>query len=248
MATSSTHSVIHRRTRNTVAGRSRDRMTHARPTRPAPAIRRRLLDSRQPSPPKCLVRLLGLVVVFALSLFAAADGAGAQQVEKVWRVGYLAAGAGSENQTNLNAFRQGLRDLGYVDGQNIAIEYRWGEGKYQQLPKLVDELVKMNVDVIVAANAASAQAAKETTTKIPIVMIGVDPVAVGLVTSLARPGGNITGLSNIRPDLVGKHLELLKEVVPKISRVAALGNPANPGTAPQLQEAKAAAQALGLQL
>ena len=87
------------------------------------------------------MRLLGLVVVFALSLFAAADGAGAQQVEKVWRVGYLAAGAGSENQTNLNAFRQGLRDLGYVDGQNIAIEYRWGEGKYQQLPKLVDELV-----------------------------------------------------------------------------------------------------------
>jgi len=195
------------------------------------------------------VRLLGLVVVFALSLFAAADGAGAQQVEKVWRVGYLAAGAGSENQTNLNAFRQGLRDLGYVDGQNIAIEYRWGEGKYQQLPKLVDELVKMNVDVIVAANAASAQAAKETTTKIPIVMIVlVDPVAAGVVASLARPGGNITGLSHIGPELVGKHLELLKEVVPKISRVAALGNPANPGTAPQLQEAKAAAQALGLQL
>ena len=194
------------------------------------------------------MRRIGLAVVLALGLFAAADGAGAQQVGKVWRVGYLAAGAGSENQTNLNAFRQGLRDLGYVDGQNIAIEYRWGEGKYEQLPKLVHEFVKTNVDVIVTANTPSAQAAKETTTKIPIVMIGVDPVAAGLVTSLARPGGNITGLSNIAPELVGKQLELLKEVVPKISRVAALGNPANPSTAPQLQEAKAAAQALGLQL
>src|SRR5215475_11898574 len=195
------------------------------------------------------MRRIGLAVVLALGLFTAPGGEGAQQVGKVWRIGYLAAGAGSENQTNLNVFRQGLRDLGYVDGQNIAIEYRWGEGKYQQLPKLVDELVKMNVDVIVAANAASAQAAKETTTKIPIVMIVlVDPVAAGVVASLARPGGNITGLSHIGPELVGKHLELLKEVVPKISRVAALGNPANPGTAPQLQEAKAAAQALGLQL
>jgi len=195
------------------------------------------------------MRRIGLAVVLALGLFAAPDGAGAQQVGKVWRVGYLAAGAGSENQTYLNVFRQGLRDLGYVDGQNIVIEYRWGEGKYEQLPKLVHELVKMNVDVIVAVNAPSAQAAKETTTKIPIVMIAlVDPAAAGLVASLPRPGGNITGLSNIAPELVGKHLELLKEVVPKISRVAVLGNPANPGTAPQLREAKAAAQTLGLQL
>jgi putative ABC transport system substrate-binding protein len=195
------------------------------------------------------MRLIGLAVLVALGLFAAPDGAGAQQSGKVWRVGYLAAGFGSENQTNLNVFRQGLRDLGYVDGQNIAIEYRWGEGKYEQLPKLVHELVKMNVDVIVAVNTPSAQAAKETTTKIPIVMIAlVDPAAAGLVASLPRPGGNITGLSNIGPELVGKQLELLKEVVPKISRVAVLGNPANPGTAPQLREAKAAAQALGLQL
>src|SRR5947209_2769721 len=119
------------------------------------------------------MRRIGLAVVLALGLFAAPDGAGAQQVGKVWRVGYLAAGAGSENQTYLNVFQQGLRDLGYVDGQNIVIEYPWGEGKYQQLPKLDHELVKMNVDVIVAVNAPSAQAAKETTTKIPIVMIAL---------------------------------------------------------------------------
>ena len=192
---------------------------------------------------------IGLAVLLTLGLFTAPGGEGAQQVGKVWRIGYLAAGAGSENQTNLNVFRQGLRDLGYVDGQNIAIEYRWGEGKYEQLPKLVHAFVKMNVDVIVTANAPAAQAAKETTTKIPIVMIAAfDPAAAGLVTSLARPGGNITGLSMIAPELVGKQLELLKEVVPKISRVAVLGNPANPVTAPQLREAKAAAQALGLQL
>jgi putative ABC transport system substrate-binding protein len=176
-------------------------------------------------------------------------GAGAQQTGKVWRVGYLAAGAGSENLTYLNAFRQGLRDLGYVEGRSITIDYRWGEGKYERLPKLADEFVHMKVDVIVAANAPSAQAAKEVTTTIPIVMtVLVDPAVAGLVASLARPGGNITGLSMIAPDLVGKHLELLKEMVPKISLVAVLGNPANPGTAPQLREAKAAAQALGLQL
>jgi len=148
---------------------------------------------------------IGLAVLLTLGLFTAPGGEGAQQVGKVWRIGYLAAGAGSENQTNLNVFRQGLRDLGYVDGQNIAIEYRWGEGKYEQLLKLVHAFVKMNVDVIVTANAPAAQAAKETTTKIPIVMIAAfDPAAAGLVTSLERPGGNITGLSMIAPELVGK--------------------------------------------
>jgi putative ABC transport system substrate-binding protein len=185
----------------------------------------------------------------AAALLAAPLAAEAQQGGKVWRVGYLAAGSGSENLTYLNAFRQGLRDLGYVEGRSITIEYRWGEGKYERLPKLADELAQLKVDVIVAANAPSAQAAKEATREIPIVMtVLVDPAAAGLVASLARPGGNVTGLSMIAPELVGKQLELLKQVVPKISRVAVLGNPANPGTAPQLREAKAAAQALGLQL
>jgi len=173
----------------------------------------------------------------------------AQQAGKVYRVGFLAAGSGSDNQTYLNAFRQGLGKLGYVEGRNIAIEYRWGEGKYERLPKLAAELVRLKMDVIVAANAPAAQAAKEATKEIPIVItVLLDPSAAGLVATLARPGGNITGLSMLAPEIVGKQLELLKEVVPKISRVTVLGNPANPGTAPQLREAKGAAQALGLQL
>jgi putative tryptophan/tyrosine transport system substrate-binding protein len=183
------------------------------------------------------------------AVLAAPRAAEAQQAARVWRIGYLAAGDGSENLTYLNAFRQGLRELGYVEGRSIAIEYRWGEGKYERLPKLVAELVQSHVDVIVAANAPSAQAAKEATTRTPIVMtVLVDPAATGLVASLARPGGNVTGLSMMAPELAGKHLELLREVVPKISQVAVLGNPANPGTVAQLREAKAAAQALGLQL
>ena len=173
----------------------------------------------------------------------------AQQAAKMWRVGYLAAGAQSENLNYLNSFRQGIRDLGYVEGRNIAIEYRWGEGNYERLPPLAAELVHLRVDVIVAANAPSAQAAKDATREIPIVMtVLVDPAAAGLVASLARPGGNVTGLSIMAPELVGKHLELLKEVVPKVSRVAVLGNPSNPGTTSQVQAAGAAAQALGLQL
>jgi putative ABC transport system substrate-binding protein len=165
------------------------------------------------------------------------------------RIGVLWAGSGSDNQASLNAFRQGLRELGYVEGRSIAIEYRWGEGKYEQLPKLAAELVHLKMDVIVAMNAPAAEAAKQATKQTPIVIaVLVDPVTAGLVASLAHPDGNITGLSMISPELVGKQLELLKEVVPKISRVAVLGNPANPGTAPQLRAAKGAAQALGLRL
>jgi len=191
-----------------------------------------------------------LRLAIALLLASAAPLVGeAQQSGKVYRVGFLAAGSGSDNQTYLNAFRQGLGKLGYVEGRNIAIEYRWGEGKYERLPKLAAELVHLKMDVIVAANAPAAQAAKEATKEIPIVItVLLDPSAAGLVATLARPGGNITGLSMLAPEIVGKQLELLKEIVPKISRVAVLGNPANPGTAPQLQEAKGAAQALGLRL
>jgi putative ABC transport system substrate-binding protein len=190
-----------------------------------------------------------LVVVLIISLLAAPLVAEAQPAGKVARVGFMSAGFEGPNRIYVDAFRERLRELGYVEGRSIAFEYRWGEGKYERLPTLAAELVRMKVDVILAANAPAVEAAKKATGEIPIVVtVLLDPVAAGLVASLARPGGNITGLSMISPELVGKHLELLKEVIPKISRVAVLGNPANPGTAPQMREAKSAAHTLGLQL
>jgi len=147
------------------------------------------------------------------------------------------------------AFREGLRELGYVEGQNIAIESRWAEGNYDRLPGLAAELVRLKMDLIVTYGTPASQAAKRATGTIPIVMAGaIDPVASGLVTIVARPGGNLTGLSLMAPELVGKQLEILKDVVPKISRVALLGNPANPGNAPQVRHAQDAARALGLRL
>jgi putative ABC transport system substrate-binding protein len=180
--------------------------------------------------------------------FAAPLASQAQQAVKVSRIGFLSPRSSSD-VGRLAAFRQGLRELGYVEGQNIAIESRWAEGTYDRLPGLADELVRLKVDVIVTYAAPAIQAAKRATGTIPIVMAGaIDPVASGLVTSVARPGGNITGLSLIAPDLVGKQLAILKEVVPMVSRVALLGNPANTGTAPQLQNAQDAARALAMRL
>jgi putative ABC transport system substrate-binding protein len=136
-----------------------------------------------------------------------------------------------------------------VDGQNIAIESRWAEGKYERYPALAADLVRLRVDVIVAVTGAATQAAQQATRTIPIVMsIANDPVGSGLVPSLARPGGNVTGISLMAPDVVGKQLDLLKEVVPKLSRVAILRNPANPASASNLREAEAAARALGVRL
>ena len=192
---------------------------------------------------------IAIAAALVLSILAAPLAVEAQPRGKLPRMGVLWAGSGSDNQASLNAFRQGLNELGYVEGRSITIEYRWGEGKYDQLPKLAAELVHLKMDVIVAMNAPAAEAAKQATQQIPIVIaVLVDPATAGLVASLAHPGGNITGLSMISPELVGKQLELLKEVVPKISRVAVLENPANPGTAPQLRAAKGAAQMLGLRL
>jgi putative ABC transport system substrate-binding protein len=190
------------------------------------------------------------VALLWLALLAAPLAAGAQRAGSVPRLGYLSAASSSDprSQRSLDAFRQGLRDLGYLEGQSITIEYRWAEGKYERLPGLAAELVRLKVDVIVTAIVPALQAAQHATKEIPIVMaVVVDPVTVGVV-SLARPGGNITGLSMIAPELVGKQLELLREVVPKVSRVAVLWNPANLGNAPQLREAKAAARALGVRL
>jgi putative ABC transport system substrate-binding protein len=147
------------------------------------------------------------------------------------------------------AFRQGLREQGYVEGRNVAIEPRWAQGAYDRYPALAADLVRSSVDVIVAVGGAGSQAAQRATKTIPIVMTVVnDPLGSGLVDSLARPGGNVTGVSMMAPDLVGKQLQVLREVVPKLSRVAVLWNPANPGSAPLLREAEAAAPALGMHL
>jgi putative ABC transport system substrate-binding protein len=149
----------------------------------------------------------------------------------------------------MQAFQEGLRELGYVEGQNIAFEFRWAEGQYERLPGLAAELVRLDVNIIVAAGPNAIQAAKQATATIPIVMAAVgDPVTTGFVASLARPGGNITGISNMLPDLVGKQLELLKEVVPTVSRVALLGNPANPANESLARQAQDAARTLGVRL
>jgi putative ABC transport system substrate-binding protein len=146
-------------------------------------------------------------------------------------------------------FREGLRELGYVEGQNIKLEARWAEGNYDRLPGLAADLVRLKVNVIVTYGTPASQAARGATGTIPIVMAAIiDPVANGLVTSLARPGGNLTGQSMMSPDLAEKQLEILKEVVPKISRAAVLHNPANPGNAPEVRHAQDAARALGVRL
>ena len=173
----------------------------------------------------------------------------AQQAGKVPRIGYLTANSSSAELPRLDPFRQGLRALGHVEGQNLVIEYRYTDGKFERLPDVAAELVRLKVDVLVANSTNAALAAKNATQTIPIFFIGVsDPVAAGLVDSLPRPGGNITGLTNIAPVLSGKRLELLKETVPKLSRVAVLWDPRNPGSTPQWKESQLAARELGLQL
>src|SRR4030095_14798490 len=150
----------------------------------------------------------------------------------------------AEVEANLvGPFREGLRALGYEEGRNIVIEYRWAEGEYERFPALIVELAALNVDVIVTAGTPGALAVKRKEASIPLVMAAVgDPIGVGLVASLARPGGNVTGLSAIAPELEGKRLELLREVVPKLSHIAVLWNPDNPFLAASLKEKRAAAQ------
>jgi len=189
------------------------------------------------------------VLVLAALFLAAISLAQGQQPAKVYRIGLLSARSSSSDSTRTEAFRQGLRELGYVEGKNIIIEYRYAEGKFERLPDLAAELVRLNVDVILALGVPPTRAAKQVTTTIPIVMGGgSDPVRAGLVASFARPGGNITGLSDLNVDLITKRLELLKEVVPKTSHVAVLLNPGNPTNPLQLKETRAAAPALGVTL
>jgi len=174
---------------------------------------------------------------------------GAQQLAKIPRIGILNALLPNTNPTRIEAFRQGLRDLGYVEGKNIALEYRYAERKVDRLSALAAELVNLKVDVIVTSASQETRAAKAATSTIPIVMINEpDPVGTGLVASLARPGGNITGLSTLSPQLSGKRLELLKEIIPKLSRVAVFGNSSNPANADTLRELELAAQALKIKI
>jgi putative ABC transport system substrate-binding protein len=168
-------------------------------------------------------------------LFAFCTSAVAQQPQKVPRIGFLSLNSRSSIATNAEAFRQGLRDFGYVEGRNIVIEWRYADGKSDRLPSLVSELIHLEVDVIVTSATAPAQAAKQATSTIPIVIANHnDPVGAGLVASLARPGGNVTGLSNMQIELGGKRLELLKEVK-RVSRVAVLQIPSAPATPPQMK-------------
>jgi putative ABC transport system substrate-binding protein len=190
--------------------------------------------------------LVYVLPAFILTTIHLAD---AQQPKKVPRIGYLTSNTSYAELPRLDAFRQGLRDLGHIEGQNIVIEHRHAEGKFDRLPGFAAELVGLKVDVLVGVTTNAVVAAKNATRTIPIVFIGVsDPVAADLVDSLARPGGNITGFTNIAPVLSGKRLELLKETVPKLSRVAVLWDPQSPGSEPQWKESQLAARELGLRL
>ena len=194
---------------------------------------------------KKVIRLALCALLLALSLPAQA-----QQASKISRIGYLSAGSSSSESTRSETIRLALRELGYIEGQNIAIEYRYAEGKLDRLPELAAELVRLKVDIIVVAGGViQIRAAKNATKTIPIIMLGpgADPVKEGLVESLARPGGNVTGLTTLARELGGKRLELLKEAVTKVARVAVLYNPATRSNVVELKEVlPVAARALGL--
>jgi putative tryptophan/tyrosine transport system substrate-binding protein len=192
-------------------------------------------------------------VELCVVLFALCGSVDAQQPTKIPRIGNLGAGVGfgssSSGSPRAETFRQGLRELGYVEGKNIVIEWRSSDGKLDRLPALAAELVRLKVEVIVTGGGSSTRAAKEATSTIPIVMQqDNDPVGNGFVASLARPGGNITGLATLAPEISGKRLELLKETIPKLSRVAVLGTSTSPDNAQSLREVELATGALGVKL
>ena len=189
------------------------------------------------------------VVSLCAVLIALCGSAEAQQPKNVPRIGFLSAVSPSTISARLDAFRQGLRELGYVEGKNIVIEWRSAEGKSDRLPGLAAELVRLKVDLVVSGGVATTRAAKQATVTIPVVMASDDdPVGSGFAASLARPGGNITGLSTLSPEISGKQLELLKEIVSKLSRVAIGGDVTRPGIPQALREINVAADALGVQV
>jgi putative tryptophan/tyrosine transport system substrate-binding protein len=183
-------------------------------------------------------------------LFALCVPAQAQQPKKVLRIGYLSSGSPSTNLGDLQAFLQGLRELGYVEGKNVLIEYKWAEGKFERMPEMAEELVRLKVDIIIAPNSAIARAAKKATTTIPIVMANAgNPFGEGLVANLAHPGGNVTGLTNLSQELSGKRLELLKQIFPTLVRAAVLSTAPGRGQERRdVKELQAAATFLKLQL
>jgi putative tryptophan/tyrosine transport system substrate-binding protein len=193
---------------------------------------------------------VALAATLVLGLLAGPSIADAQPAGKVQRIGCLLGTSSTVSSRPVEAFRQGLRGLGWVEGQNIAIEYRFAEGRYDRLPDLAADLVRLKVNVIAAWGTAATTAAKNATRTIPIVMIGAgDPVGLGLIASIARPGGNVTGSTfSVGVETAGKGLELLREALPKVRRVAVLTNPANPAQPLALESVKAAARSLGMQL
>ena len=194
------------------------------------------------------LKWLGLSVI-AFVLVVAGAVADAQQPTKVTQIGYIGAASASAESARREAFRQGLRELGYVEGKNMVIDDRHAEGNLDRLPALAAELVRLKVDVIVTGGGNATRAAKAATSTIPIVMTNdPDPVGSGFVASLARPGGNITGLSTFAPELAGKRLEILREVVAKLSRVAVLGTSTMPAYAQVIRELELAAKAFGVKL
>jgi putative ABC transport system substrate-binding protein len=188
-------------------------------------------------------------VPLVLGILVAPLAAEAQQAGKVPRIGFLGNSTAALEANLIGPFREGLRDLGYDEGRNVLIEYRWAEGKYERFPALIAELIALKVDVIVTAGTPATLAVKKATTSVPLVMVAVgDPVGTGIVASLARPGGNITGLSSIAPELEGKRLELLRGVIPKLSHIAVLWNPANAYQVSSEKEVQAAAQVLQMKV
>lgn len=186
--------------------------------------------------------------LLASAFLSTAHLAYGQQPQKVPRIAYLGGGSAELEKAWLDAFLQGLRELGYFEGKNIVVERRFAAGRYDELPELAAELVRLKVDVILAASTPVAHSAKKATGAIPVVMVVADPIGTGLVSSLAKPGGNLTGLSDFHGDLITKRLEILKEVVPSASRIAVLLNPGNPSCSLQMKDLAAVAPALGLTL
>jgi putative tryptophan/tyrosine transport system substrate-binding protein len=192
------------------------------------------------------MRVIGLVLALGLALAPLAVKA--QQSGKIARIAFLSTTSSPDTPTTA-AFRQGLRELGYVEGQNIIVEWRWGGGKTEAFPAFASEVARLNVDVIVAANDAAGRAAQQATKRIPIVIaVMADPVGSGFVSTLARPGGNITGLSMQAPELAAKRLQILKEAIPNLSRVALLADTNDLGHRQAATELEAAARTLGVQV
>jgi putative ABC transport system substrate-binding protein len=190
-----------------------------------------------------------LVIALGAGALTAPFGSFAQQQGKVWRVGYLGPTSPAKNVSQLEAFRAGLRDLGYIEGKNLVIEFRWAEEKYERFPELAAELVHLNIDALVTMGTPGTRAAKQATATIPIVSaVSGDAVAAGLIASLAQPGANVTGSTFFSPELHAKRLELIKEAVPRIARIGFLMNPVNSGSMASVKLVEAAAKSLKVEL